>query len=114
MPLRNDKLTSFMPKLLALVLLFVVNYAVYAVDGIIIRSSKTSKSSFSNMKKTLNISLNTGFSYHENKPFIYRKTDKIGTFNNVISFQKGNIKIMVPFRNKTILQKFKTPEKPQQ
>jgi hypothetical protein len=114
MPIKNDKSRSWMLKLAALAMIFVVTHTVYAVDGIIIKSSKTSKSSFSNMKKTINISLNTGFSYRENKSFVYRKSDKVGNYNNVISFQKGNIKIMMPYRSKPILQKFKTPEKPQQ
>lgn len=100
-------------KLAALALLFIVNHAVFAVDGIIIKSAKSSKSSFSNLKKTLNMSLNTGFTYRENKTFILKKSDKIGIYN-VISFQKGNIKINMPYRSKPILQKFKTPQKPQQ
>lgn len=114
MPIKNDKSRSWMRKMVVLAMVFVVTHTVYAVDGIIIKSSKSSKSSFSNMKKTLNISLNSGFTYRENKTFVYRKTEKVGNFNNVISFQKGNVKIMMPYKSKTILQKFKTPEKPQQ
>lgn len=114
MPIKNDKIRSWTLKLAMLAMVFVVTHTVYAVDGIIIKSSKSSKSSFSNMKKTLNISLNSGFSYRDNKSFAYKKADKIGNYNNVISFQKGNVKIMMPYRSKSILQKFKTPEKPQQ
>lgn len=114
MPIKNDKSRSWMRKMAVLAMVFVATHTVYAVDGIIIKSSKSSKSSFSNMKKTLNISLNSGFSYRDNRTFVYRKTDKVGNFNNVISFQKGNVKIMMPYKSKSILQKFKTPEKPQQ
>jgi hypothetical protein len=115
MPIKNDNFSTWMRKLAALAMVFVVTHTVYAVDGIIIKSNKSSKSSFSNMKKTLNISLNTGFTYRDNKSYIYRKSDsKVGNYNNVISFQKGNIKIMMPYRPKSVLQKFKTPEKPQQ
>jgi hypothetical protein len=35
-------------------------------------------------------------------------------FNSVITYQKGNVTYVIPSKNKTILQKFKTPEKPQQ
>lgn len=113
MPIKNNKSGSFLRKILVASMLVAVTHAGFAVDGIIIRSNKSSKSSFSNMKKNLNLSLNTGFTYRDNKTFILRKSDKVGVYNNVISFQKGNIKIMMPYRNRPILQKFKTPEKPQ-
>lgn len=113
MPIKNDKSGTLLRKLAVLATFFVVSHTVLAVDGIIIRSSKSSKSSFSNMKKTINLSLNTGFTYRDNKTFVFRKSDKVGNYNNVISYQKGNIKIMLPYRSKPILQKFKTPEKPQ-
>ena len=110
----KSKITSAQKlKLTALAVLFFASHALFAVDGIIIKSAKSSKSSFSNMKKTLNISLNTGFSYRENKTIVLRKSDKIG-ISNVISYQKGNIKINMPYRSKPVLQKFKTPQKPQQ
>ena len=100
-------------KTIVLSLCFLVSHALFAVDGIIIKSAKSSKSSFSNMKKTLNISLNTGFTYRENKTIVLRRSEKMGVYN-VISHQKGNVKINMPYRSKTILQKFKTPQKPQQ
>ena len=100
-------------KAIALAILFLASHALFAVDGIIIKSAKSSKSSFSNMKKNLNISLNTGFSYRENKTIVLRRSEKIGVYN-VISYQKGNVKINMPYRSKSILQKFKTPQKPQQ
>jgi hypothetical protein len=113
MPIKNDKTGSFLRKIVVACMLIVVTHAVFAVDGIIIKTNKSSKSSFSNMKKNLNLALNTGFTYRDNKTFVFRKSDKVGNYNNVISFQKGNIKIMMPYRSKPILQKFKTPEKPQ-
>jgi hypothetical protein len=113
MPNKNIKIGSISRKLIACAAFFVFAHALFAVDGIIIKSNRSSKSSFSNMKKTLNLSLNTGFTFRDNKLYLSKKLDKVGNFNNVISLQKGNIKIMFPYRNKPILQKFKTPEKPQ-
>lgn len=109
----NSKPVKFSARIAATMLLFVVATAVFAVDGIVIRS-KSSKSSFSNMKKNITLSLNSGFSYRDNKSFGFRKTGSSNSFNSVITYQKGNIKYVIPYKHKTILQKFKTPEKPQQ
>ncbi len=81
-----------------------------AVDGIIIKT-KASKSTFSNMKKNLTLSLRTGFSYHDNKSFGFSKNERHNSFKTVISYQKGNIKYNIPYKNRVILQKFKTPAK---
>ncbi len=109
----NSKPTKLSVRITATLFLFVVATAVFAVDGIVIRS-KASKSSFSNMKKNITLSLNTGFNYRDNKSFGFKKAGASNSFNTVITFQKGNIKYVIPYKHKTILQKFKTPEKPQQ
>ena len=81
-----------------------------AVDGIIVKS-KSSKSTFSNMKKNLTLTLHSGFSYNDNKTFGFKKNERHNNFKTIISYQKGNIKYNIPFKNKVILQKFKTPQK---
>jgi len=96
----------------ALVAVIVLSHAVFAVDGIIVKS-KSSKSSFSNMKKNLTLNLNAGFTYSGNRSFGFKKVGKENMFNSVISYQKGNITYMIPFKNRGILQRFKTPQKPQ-
>ncbi len=109
----NKLSASFSAKITATLLFFAIATAVFAVDGIIIRS-KSSKSSFSNMKKNITLSLNSGFAYRDNKSFGFRKTGSSNSFSTVITYQKGNIKYVLPYKHKTILHKFKTPEKPQQ
>jgi hypothetical protein len=99
-------------KSVALVAVIVLSHTVFAVDGIIVKS-KTSKSSFSNMKKNLTLNLNAGFTYSGNRSFGFRKVGKENMFNSVISYQKGNITYMLPYKNRGILQRFKTPQKPQ-
>lgn len=99
-------------KSVALIAVIVLSHTVFAVDGIIVKS-KSSKSSFSNMKKNLTLNLNSGFTYSGNRSFGFRKVGGEHMFNSVISYQKGNITYMIPYKNKTILQRFKTPQKPQ-
>lgn len=109
----NTSRSAFASKMTATLLFFVLSCAVFAVDGIVIRS-KSSKSSFSNMKKNITLSLHTGFAYRDNKSFGFKKVGGTNAFNSVITYQKGNVTYVIPSKNKTILQKFKTPEKPQQ
>jgi hypothetical protein len=99
-------------KSVALVAVIVLSHTALAVDGIIVKS-KSSKASFSNMKKNLTLNLNAGFTYAGNRSFGFRKSGKENMFNSVISYQKGNITYMIPYKNKGILQRFKTPQKPQ-
>lgn len=108
----NKTYTPMARKFLALVLVVVLSHTVYAVDGIIVRS-KSSKSAFSNMKRNLTLSLHSGFSYRDNRSFGFKKQGKENNFNSVITYQKGNITYVLPYKNKNVLQKFKTPEKPQ-
>ena len=99
-------------KSIAIFAVIVLSHAVFAVDGIIIKS-KSSKASFSNIKKNLTLNLNAGFTYSGNRSFGFRKVGKENMFNSVISYQKGNITYMIPYKNRGILQRFKTPQKPQ-
>lgn len=108
----NTKSSTFSAKITATLFCFVIATAVFAVDGIVIRS-KTSKASFSNMKKNITLSLNSGFSYRDNKSFGFKKTGASNSFNSVITYQKGNVKYVIPYKHR-VLDKFKTPEKPQQ
>lgn len=84
--------------------------SVFAVDGIIVKTK--SSSAFSSMKKNLSLSLSSGFVYHDNRSFGFKKGSKNSEFNSVISYQKGNIKYILPYKNKNIVHKFKTPQKP--
>jgi len=108
----NTKSSPLSAKITTTVLFFVIATAVFAVDGIVIRS-KSSKASFSNMKKNITLSLHAGFSYRDNKSFGFKKTGATNSFNSVITYQKGNVKYVIPYKHRSILDKFKTPQKPQ-
>lgn len=97
----------------ALVIVMTVSATVYAIDGIVMKS-KSSRSNFSNMKKHLSLSLRDGFSYRDNKAFGYKRHGNTVMFNNVITYQKGNVTYIIPYKNRVVLNKFKTPTKPQQ
>lgn len=91
------------------VLLFV--FAVMAVDGILVKS-KSSKAAFSNMKKNLTLNINEGFNYRDNRSFGFKKMGSNNQFNTIITYQKGNITYVLPYKNKSLIQRFKTPQKP--
>ena len=97
---------------LTLMALLFVSVAVFAVDGIVSKS-KSSKAAYSNMKKNLSLSLGSGFSYRDNRSFGFKRMGKDNSFNSIITYQKGNITYMIPYKNRGILQRFKTPQKPQ-
>ena len=100
---------------LTLMALLFVSVAVFAVDGIVSKSkSKSSKAAYSNMKKNLSLGLGSGFSYRDNRSFGFKRMGKDNSFNSIITYQKGNITYILPYKNKSVLNKFKTPQKPQQ
>ena len=88
-----------------------LSFGVFAIDGIVMKS-KSNKNSFSNMKKNLTLSLREGFSYKDNRSFGYKKMGGSTVFNSMITYQKGNITYIIPYKNKVLLNKFKTPLKP--
>lgn len=97
------------------IMVVLVSQIALAVDGVIIRS-KASKSSaaFSNMKKNLNLSLHSGFNLRDTRTFGFKRVGKETMFNSMVTFQKGNITYVIPYKHKNVLQRFKTPQKPQQ
>ncbi len=108
----NPTFFNYLKKGFAALILFIgISQLALAVDGIIVKS-KSSKSSFSNMKKNLTLTLHSGFSYHDNRSFGFNKIEKTRSFNSIISYQNGNVTYILPYKNKTLLQKFKTPQKP--
>ena len=107
----NHKSSHWFVKKNTIIFLVVgLTQGVFAVDGTM-NGGGSKKSSFSTIKKDLNLSLRSGFSI-SNKSFGYRKSNKSMMFNSVMSFQKGNVTYFLPYKNRTILQKFKTPVAP--
>ncbi len=104
---------TFSNSALALITMLFVSVTVFAVDGIVSKS-KSSKAAYSNMKKNLRLNLSAGYSYRDNRSFGFKKSGKDNAFNSIITYQKGNITYNLPYKNKSALHRFKTPEKPQQ
>ena len=104
---------TFSNTALALITMLFVSVTVFAVDGLVSKS-KSSKAAYSNMKKNLSLNLSAGYTYRDNRSFGFKKSGKDNAFNSIITYQKGNITYILPYKNKTALHRFKTPEKPQQ
>lgn len=85
---------------------------VFAIDGNYNIGGKNKKSTFSTVKKDLKVTLGSGYTFHQNKNLPLSKSQK-GVFNNVISYQKGNVTYYMPYKSKPVLGKFKTPVPPQ-
>ena len=101
-------------KIMVVLTIFGMTQYVFAVDGTLNGGgkSKAKSSTFSNIKKDLNISLKSGYNFSNNKSFGFQKRGKISMFNSMVSYQKGNVTYFFPSRNKPILPKFKTPSAP--
>jgi lactam utilization protein B len=64
------------------------------------------------MKKNLTLSLNAGYSYKDNRSFGFKKMGSNEQFSSMITYQKGNITYVLPYKNKALIHRFKTPQKP--
>ncbi len=94
--------------------LFVAGQVVFAVDGTL-RSgggSNAGSVSFSHLKQDLNISLRDNFSYRSYRNIGSIRNDRASTINSLMTVQRGNITIAMPYRQKVILPKFRTPSAP--
>jgi hypothetical protein len=108
---KHSTLKNVCKKIATIFLVVSLTQTVFAVDGTMNGGGKAKKSSFSNIKKNLNISLRSGFNI-SNKSFNSRQGDKVTMVNSMMSFQKGNVTIFIPYKTKTFMQKFKTPMAP--
>ncbi|MCU0381404.1 MAG: hypothetical protein MUE58_09475 [Chitinophagaceae bacterium] len=102
------KFRRFLGKTAIIAVVFSMSQYVFAIDGTLGGGKNTSKSTFSTLKKDLNLSLKSGYTFNGNKTLGSSKSQK-GMLNSVISYHKGNITYYMPYKNKPILQKFKTP-----
>lgn len=99
----------FWGKVAIVAVVFSMSQYVFAIDGTLGGGVK-SKSTFSTLKKDLTLSLNSGYAFNGNKSFNSR--NHRGMLNSVVSYQKGNITYYLPYKNKPVLQKFRTPSAP--
>jgi hypothetical protein len=104
--------SQFAKKVMVILALFSMANYVFAVDGTLIGGKKSSKA-YSTLKSDLSFSLKSGYTYRGNKNFGTRRSQNTIMSSSVITYQRGNITWVMPYRNKTtILQKFKTPTPP--
>jgi hypothetical protein len=102
----------FLGKMLTVSAVIMLSHVVvFAIDGTLGGGKSGSKSTYSTLKKDLNISLKSGYSFGNNKSFGFSRQQP-GMFNSVITYSKGNITYYVPMKNKPMLQKFRTPAAP--
>lgn len=109
---KHSTLKNVCKKIATIFVVIALTQTVFAVDGTMNGGdSKSKKSSFSSIKKNLNISLHSGYNI-SNRTFGSRRADKVTTVNSMMAYQKGNVTIFIPYKTKTFLQKFKTPMAP--
>jgi hypothetical protein len=95
----------------AFAVVLISHAVVFAIDGTLGGGKSASRRTFSSLKKDLNISLKSGYSFGNNKSFGFSRKQP-GMFNSVVTYNKGNITYYVPIKNKPMLQKFRTPSAP--
>lgn len=101
----------FSRKVLVVLSVLLLAQYVFAVDSWIDGGKKSSKT-FSTIKSDLSISLKSGYHFHSNKMMGQKHSQSMLHANSMITFQKGNVTWVMPYRSKTkVLQKFKTPAK---
>lgn len=111
---RHMSLLKSLKKATVILLVSGMTQYVFAVDGTMhgSASSKSARSSYSSLKKDLHLSLHSGFNFNSNKSFNFHKVNRVTMFNSVVTYQKGNVTYFLPYKHKTVLQKFKTPTAP--
>jgi hypothetical protein len=97
-----------------LLLLFTAAQVVLAVDGNLKNGggSNAGSVSFSHLKKDLNFSLRDNFTNRSFHNLGSTRNDRVSTFNSLMTLQRGNVTIAMPYRQKVVLPKFKTPSAP--
>jgi hypothetical protein len=101
--------SGFAKKVVVVLALFSMAHYVFAVDGTMDGGKNASKA-FSTLKSDLNFSLKSGYTYKGNKHFGTKRVLNTISSSTVITYQRGNVTWVMPYRNKTtILNKFKTP-----
>lgn len=86
-------------------------YYGFAIDNLI-DGGKKSKT-FSTIKSDLSFSLKSGYNFHNYK-IRSNKRSNISSSGYYITYQRENITLAMPYKGKSkLLQKFKTPERPQ-
>lgn len=104
------KSAKFTRKVLVILSVLFMGQYVFAVDSWIDGGKKSTKT-FSTIKSDLSISLKSGYHFHNYKMMGQRRGQTMLHSNSIITFQKGNITWVMPYRSKTkVLQKFKTPD----
>jgi hypothetical protein len=95
-------------------LLFTAAQVVFAIDGNLKSGggSSAGNTSFSHLKSDLKFSLRDNFTYRSYRNMGMSHNERVATFNSLMTVQRGNVTIAMPYRQKVILPKFKTPSAP--
>ena len=100
---------GFAKKVVIVLAMFSMATYVFAVDGTMDGGKKSTKA-FSTLKSDLSFSLKSGYTYRGNKNFGTKRTLNTIQSSSVVTYQRGNVTWILPYRNKTtILNKFRTP-----
>lgn len=106
-------ISSLRKSAFAVLLIVVAAGAVHAVDGILTSGGRSSsKSAYSTLKKDFKMSLQSGFTFHDNRNFGPLRAGSVGQVNSVMSLQKGNVTLYLPTRTKSLTNRFRTPSAP--
>ncbi len=110
MSFNTSHITSgFAKKVVVVLVMFSMAHYVFAVDGTMDGGKKSSKA-FSTLKSDLNFSLKSGYTYRGNRSFGTKRSSSSISSSTVITYQRGNVTWVMPYRIKTnVLKKFKTP-----
>lgn len=109
--LTHIRSAKFTRKVLVILSILLLGQYVFAVDSLIDGGKKSTKT-FSTIKSDLSISLKSGYHFHNYKVMGQKRGQSMLHSNSIITFQKGNVTWVMPYRSKTkVLQKFKTPDK---
>jgi hypothetical protein len=109
-PFRHIRIARLIRNAGIFAILFTAAQYVFAVDGKLNSGGGNSGStSFSHLKKDLNISLRYNLTYQGNRSFGFRQNDRVTTFNSLMTYQHGNVTIAMPYRHNVILPRFRTP-----
>lgn len=103
---------SYMKKFSIALIVTTLCYYGFAIDNLV-DGGKKSKT-FSAIKAELGFSLKSGYNFH-NYRIKPSKGAGISSSGYYITYQRENVTLGMPYKGKSkIIQKFKTPERPQQ
>lgn len=75
------------------------------------KKKESGKTSFSKLNLKSSLSFRNGYNFKGGLSFSSANNSRLLLQNNSVRFQKGNNLYVLPYKQKTFFQKFKTPQK---